>query len=79
MKIARARLDTSHFSFEAFAPDEESARIMLARTWMAHCNEYGGRADRNYLSKYQDDIMVDVIEMDAGYRDNEKIIGGEEE
>lgn len=63
----RVSLETSHFTFEAFAETPEQARRLLRRAVVKHCSQTG--ADRAYMLDGEADWQVDTLTLGTAYRD----------
>lgn len=78
MKFFRAKLDTSHFDFEAFGETKERAKAALVAGMKKHAKEYRMSAAeaKVFLSEYTEeggDICVYAVELGAAFRDCEPL------
>lgn len=70
--IARAWVDTRHFSFEAYAANRKEAREALKAGLMHHAASHQCAAD--FVDEAMSDATVEAFVLGAAYRDHE-IIG----
>jgi hypothetical protein len=70
--LYRARLETEHFQFEAFAERENQALAALKRGFSTHARQYR-IADPDWWRLYEDDIVVECITLGVATRDHEEL------
>ncbi len=73
MKITRARLETRHFTFEAFGESEPHAIAALQSGLNRHAEQY--RLPAGWWHIMREDVFCTEIELGACYRDNEQMKG----
>jgi len=67
----KARMDTEHFTFEAYGDTKFAARRALVGGLLRHAEEY--RIPDIWWSHYRDDIQFTQITAGVAYRDGEEL------
>ena len=73
MTIWVAKGDSVHFVFEAYGATRDKALAAYERLIHAHLKQYPG-ADATWAQEMIDDASVAAVEIDAGYRDGERVV-----
>lgn len=67
MDVAIVSFETSNYSFQVVAADEEQGRKALREAWRKHARQTG--ADPSYLLDFADDIHVVTVPLGTVLRD----------